>query len=317
MVLQLLPSFYSSSSRGLFFVVSTRTQGCSNANCCSSHPIDWRRLVDGRERWQSGSLSLKFRQRNLCSSKRLATSFVFTQLEIKLAKNWFILLLQSWVTLHFSFFTEGKHNEGKVRPKLADAVFNREVHILLLIVYFWSYIFRSELTYNLLWVLFSLVKNSQKASVRRREKNGESLRRYYTPFENCFLPCLFYLENDMWQVVHVFISFFLCTSLALDTMTHVTGKSLRLKVYNSWASLTVILTFSQILHPRCISTYSWRISSLKKNKKSKGSAFMSLMLPAGVSLQWPSVARSCLTTRAKPRTSWIWRKETLSSSWKR
>lgn len=42
---------------------------------------------------------------------------------------------------HFLFLPDGKHGEGKVRPRLADAVFNREVHTASLIFIFFENIY--------------------------------------------------------------------------------------------------------------------------------------------------------------------------------
>lgn len=118
---------------------------------------------------------------------------------------------------------------------------------------------------------------------------------------------------DMWQVVYAFISSFLFTSLAL-------AQWLTLHENPSFITLEGLQQLSfcdfHIVPPSFMSAYSWNISHLKKIKY-KGSAFMLLMLPVDVCPQWLRFARSCLTTRAKPRTSWTWRRATLSSSWKR
>lgn len=98
-----------------FFCASSHSQDCFQTKYYSSRPIDWRWLVDGHKRPQSGSLPLKFCQRNLCSPERLVTSFFCMQLEIKPPRNWFILLLQSWVTLPFSYRRQAQWRKGQTQ----------------------------------------------------------------------------------------------------------------------------------------------------------------------------------------------------------
>lgn len=98
-----------------FFFVYQHTQDSFQTKHCLSRPIDWRWLVDGHKRRQSGSLPLKFRQRNLCFPERLAAFLFCTQLKVELARSWFILLLQSWVTLPVSYRRQAQWGKGQTQ----------------------------------------------------------------------------------------------------------------------------------------------------------------------------------------------------------
>lgn len=146
-------------------------------------------------------------------------------------------------------------------------------------------------------------------------------------YENCFLSCASFLFKewhrvDMWQVVHVFVSSSWLTYCMKESVTcsvtHARGKP------HGVEGLRRLSFFYFNPHIKSKNTSKLDKSSQLKNfiseknkKKSKVPAMVSFMLSADVSPQWPSIARSCLTTKAKPRTSWTWRKEKLSWYWKR
>lgn len=161
--------------------MSARTQGCSLTNYYSSRPTDWRRLVDGDERRQSGSLPLKFRQRNFRSPERLAASFVHTQLEPNPAKDLFNLLLQSWVTLPFSYRWQARRGQGQAQVgwcSFQQGGTKSVTYFIFLKTYI--YVIMTFKIFCGFFFFSPLVKNSQKASVRRKAKNGESVWRHFT-----------------------------------------------------------------------------------------------------------------------------------------